>query len=202
MAGPTGINASVVAPTANPRQGVKVSVNCLDPEGEVAVSEFWLTSTTTTIANQKYGDINSAVLHFVGLFADLGAFQVQNWSWAVVNDVDYGKPPEPAEALGNIEDKMFVVNRSTAGGHTQMSVPMPELANFLSDGETVDPSSAAVLAWETAAVDGWADGQSAPVTWAVETATGETLQCYVKGYLRRSRTRRRLRQGISTEIGG
>lgn len=198
MSSETGVEAAVQQPVANIAPTIKVTMTFIDPEGEVSTSTLYLVAQNAS--THTIGDINAAALTAVQDYAAMSTAQLQRWSWTVWNPVTSLKPPEPAGGLDNIEDKAFLVYNSALNTQTKMNVPQPGPV-FLADGETVDPSNAAVNTFSTTYLTGVTIG-AGPDKLLGATETGTLMSDYIKGYFRRAKTRRRLRQGISTEIGG
>lgn len=69
-------------------------------------------------------------------------------------------------------------------------IPGPKNTDFGADDETIEPTNVQIAAFITL-VEG---------TLSTKWGTGSLK--FIKGYRRRSKTRRRLRQGIPSEIGG
>lgn len=197
MSSTDGIETSVQLPPGSRNNVAKVTVNFIDPEGEVAISAFYVNYTSGTVPTIP--DMNTAIDDLVSQFAALSLAQVQSYSWAIESFITRQKPPNPGNNIDNIEDKVFLEYSATAGWQTKMNIPMPDPAVFQTDGETVDPTVSLMTNWSTKYLGPTTHGT---VIVAGSTPQASTLDTYVKGYYRRAKTRRRLRQGISTETGG
>lgn len=96
-----------------------------------------------------------------------------------------------AGSYDDIEDKAFLEFQSADDGAIyKVSVPAPESVSFLADEETVNPAETNMAAFITY------------VQTNLTTKYGSGSLTYIKGYRTRKKTRRTLRAGISSEIGG
>lgn len=197
----TGVEAALQVPTGVIAPTIKVTMTFVDPEGEVSSSTIYVVANNA--GTHTVADLTAALLTLVQQYAAMSAGQLTSWRWAIWCPTTSLKPPEPAAgtAYDNIEDKLFLNYNSTLNTLTKMNVPMPLTANFLADGETADPGSAALNLFSTSYLTGVQIG-AGPDKVLGSTETGVLMSDYIKGYFRRAKTRRRLRQGISTEIGG
>jgi hypothetical protein len=204
------VSASAAAVgTWTPTNVIEIATTFTDPEGERALTRsFWVTDPGSSIA---YGDttISSLYSHGEAVAAAIQAMSQSQLTEVAVTIRAYNslvKPAEPSSGLSNIEDKAFLELAALNGSLTKMNVPTPAPSVFLTDGETVNPSGTGVAAYMSLAITGDTVAQiavsAASQVFKQASPAGVLVASYIKGYYRRAKTRKRLRQGISTEIGG
>jgi hypothetical protein len=99
--------------------------------------------------------------------------------------------PPSGNGREDVEDKAFLVFQAVNGGQGyKVNVPAPLSSLFGPDGETVNPAAAPIVAL------------CAELAANECSCAGQDGLAYVKGYARRAKTRRTLRQGIYPELGG
>lgn len=167
-----------------------------DPEGERSTVQQTFTIDDDTAASVDQVDI--VVTNWASNLAALSNATLTNVRWTSHIAQAFTLPSEPSSGKSDIEDKAFIEVVDAFGNRHTQNIPAP--ANiFLADGETVQPSNLAVAAWLTFVTTSQNLGTT---NLNFVTNAGKILHTYIKGYLRRAKTRRRLRQGIWTEIGG
>lgn len=99
--------------------------------------------------------------------------------------------PDATKKFNNAEDKLYLEFQTAVNGQKWTTqIPGPVGTDFGVDDETVDPTDTDIAAFITL------------VEGSLSTKWGTGSLKFIKGYRRRSKTRRRVRQGIPTEIGG
>lgn len=160
-----------------------------DAEGERTTCVAY----TPANSDQTMGD---AVLA-LGVWADaMQACSQAQLTEATVTQRFYQTFVKPASGApgtyDSIEDKAMLEFISESTGQLYLTqIPGPISADFMADEETVDPAATHI-----AALIAELSANESPKSGVAKDLV------YVKGYRRRAKTRRKLRQGISTEIGG
>lgn len=166
----------------------KVTATCMDSEGEVTTTEAWFPVTGPTIAGAQaiagtYLTALAKLTNCVVTRAQLTFEAIQGGFTLPARD--------PSEKYLSAEDKLFLEFRSNHSGTIyQCMIPAPKSACFLGDEETADPAATDLGDFVTLIGD---DGS---------TRRGDTSLILQKGYRLRKKTRRHVRQGIPTELGG
>lgn len=182
-----------------------------DPEGEIAVTRsYWAAAAGSAVplAQATVTAIQAAINQIGTALQAMSAAQLKTITGGVRAYVGLEKPSEPAAgtAADDSEDKAYIEYRTALNKKVALQVPMPLVANFKTDGETLDPASTTVNAYSTLAIGGATVAVPAVAggnLLLVQTdSLGNPIQTYNKGYARRTKMRRKLRAGISTEIGG
>lgn len=208
MSNLTGIDAtSPSAATQTPQGPLTITIEFTDPEGLRGTCKLY----ANIVGSAGGGNVTVGTLdNMAGTLAV--AFQsmtnCQVYAISITRRTYYGilKPPFVASAPTNIEDKVYLEVLNAFGGKGTVQIPAPVSTVFLSDEETVNPASTAVAALMAALITGTLVSQAtvtsgnATLIWSDKS--GNIMTAYDKGYYRRAKSRRRLRTGISTEIGG
>jgi hypothetical protein len=187
---------------------LKVAVQFQDPEGERSTTTFLVGDQggTESIGSWSVNTLQ-AIANVIGSnFQLVTNCQVLGVSVAVVVVGPQLRPMEPTSGLDDIEDKALLIYQTNIGTPIKFQIPAP-VAMFLSDGETVDPSESLVSEFSTAVIDAAAfvvqpADAGGDAKWAICDKAGNYAAFYDSGQLRRAKTRRKLRAGIATEIGG
>jgi hypothetical protein len=202
--GPGAIGTWTAAPV------LEVTVEFTDEEGERAITRSWwaaAASTVITLAQAPVSALQGAGQAIAAALQGLSAAQVTTVAVATRSYNSLLKPSAETAGPNNIEDKAFIEYASNVGGLIKMNVPTPLEAIFASDEETINPSSTGMAAYSTLAIAGTTQvvtvpGASGNLVLVQTDKNGVPINAYIKGYYRRDKTRRKVRQGISTEIGG
>lgn len=207
MSAETGISTGPNVGEPTPTNLIEVVATWMDPEGEVSITKtYWVETGELNVDNLTLNTLGTLVGNIVSVMQPLSNSQLVEVFFGTRIAYSFLKPPEPGSGSDDIEDKAFIQYTTNLGGLVKMNLPTPVAEIFMADGETVDPTDGLLLAYSTLAIPGSTISQGA-VTAASAVLKqcdvhGNPIAAYVKGFKRRAKTRRRLRQGISTEIGG
>lgn len=157
----------------------------VDDEGEESTVIGWYPVAAHTVA-----EVKTALDTWVGKLKDLSVATLRSYGFQLdaINDLGL---PAVSGSMPNIEDKAFIVFQSASTGQPyKTNIPAPKSTNFGTDGETIKWTDVNVSAYTT-----WVEAN-------LVTNAGGTTLTKIKGYFRRAKTRRKVRQGIPSEMGG
>lgn len=168
-----------------------IHVTLIDLEGEESTVTAYIPATG--IATDIVDDILAFGSTLATEIAAVSNAKIKSWGFTAEHINDLTLPAADGTAwYQNIEDKLFLeLISATTGQRFAISIPAPKNADFGTDQETVSWTAASAI--DTLLVD---------LETNFVTVSNGTAMKRIKGYLRRSKTRRRLRAGIPSEQGG
>jgi hypothetical protein len=180
----------------------KATLTYTDSEGEVATTEFYWTKNVT---NQTELDENAFAQGVADSFTAASYATLLKLTLAREFTFDLQLPGNVTGATDASEDKAFIQIKAPNGRAATFKVPAPingqggSNSIFMGDGETVDAAEADVVNLITSLTSPVTTGA---VTYTPSTVSGDPLRVYIKGERLRSKTRRKQRGGIGSEMGG